>query len=77
MCVEIYLPESKRRIETIDALRGFVHPVKVTILDGYGAVSGDCCLCPVDVEATAKAAGYVVEDDPDGDCMSPRWRKVR
>ena len=77
MCIEIYLPDQKRRIARIGDLRHLIYPAKVEIRDGYGALSGDSCLCPVDIAATAAAAGYVNESDPDGNTMSLRWRKAQ
>lgn len=63
MCTEIHLPQSNgpdmqiSRLSEVEPALG----VKPIILADAPSMPDDCCLCPCDIEATAEAAGYLVE----------------
>ena len=65
MCVEIYLPDQRCRITDTDELRTLIAPARLVVRDGYGPVLGICCLCPVDIDATALAGGFRSQPSPD------------
>lgn len=77
MCTEIDVIGGPR-IETVGELRKFVYPAKVVFEPGYPAEAKaeDCCLCPVNTTATAAAAGYSEDIDPDVNPFGPVWRKA-
>ena len=70
MCTAIYV--DGREIDSMAALRALVGCDNL-VIRGPGKYPPDiidmteCCLCPVDVEATAAKAGYACEYDGCGD----------
>jgi hypothetical protein len=63
MCTNLII--NHKSILTIEELQAAIGKENVVIEDGYGELDGNCCLCPVDFEATAKKAGYRLKDDPE------------
>lgn len=72
MCLVIHVPQKSGPDKCIERMSE-VEPVlgvKPIMLKGYPSPPGDSCLCPLDVEATAEAAGYGVESyDAWGDAV--------
>lgn len=60
MCVSILI--DGKLCETMGELRKAIYPTRPTIETGYSLPIPDlCCLCPVDLDATAAALGFVAE----------------
>ena len=71
MCHTIYLPQDEGAsipIRKIGELRRALG-VEPVIAGGYAELPPECCLCPIDTEATAALAGMkAVNYDHNGDC---------
>jgi Ribonuclease R winged-helix domain len=78
MCNSLYLPETGQDIDSIGGLRRLIAPIEVVWGDGYAAgdvASEESCLCPIDMAATARAAGFE-EIEHDSDPMMSMWGKL-
>ena len=80
MCASVYF--DGRAIWTIGALKALVDPEKIVVSEDYDRADvigdDDCCLCAIDLVATADGAGFrrIEEDDPLNDPMEHRWEKL-
>lgn len=78
MCTSIWLPEAEKEIQTIGELAALIGREKITIKGGYrktDCLTDDrCCLCPVNLQYTARKNGYSC-DPGDFDPMQYVWIK--
>lgn len=78
MCRCVVFDETEQVAETQGELAEIIGRENVVILDG-DAIEDIYCLCPVDLEASAKRAGYEHSDMDAGgelDGVDWHWRKV-
>jgi hypothetical protein len=75
MCQSLFI--GKRELTQIGDLLKLVGRRKIVIRDGCAPwARSDYCLCGVDLQATAKLAGYEVISDPQNDVWGVTWRKA-
>lgn len=58
MCVRVYNTQTDQETEDIGELE-IMLGVPIVPMGNYGPIDRECCLCQVDVEKTARAAGFV------------------
>lgn len=75
MCAELFV--DGREVFGMKGLRALVGRRNIVIQDGYaaGTQNSHGCLCPVDLEATARKAGYMVVKDERDDPWAISWHK--